>query len=551
MHNCTLPLLLTLLLSIGCAEPVQFTEPPALANNPNSRAPLAGIVRFTTDRPVSTTLSVTDGTHSWSLQYDSSHDTKKGLPVVGMRASREHTVRISLKDANGVETQAPEALTITTPALPTDGDEFPNLVVSKNISDKVTHGYTLLNPRRMMPRNTSRQAGGQENQTTTDFGRNFGLITIVDDAGEVVWYYRSERRMADLQYLDNGHLLFTTTDDAIVEIDLLGNIIAEWWAANRPAGPGTGTPVDALTLHHDLDKMPNGNIIALNTERKQIDNWWSNDLDPETPRSTQWVMGDIIVEFDQTGKIVWSWNAFDYLDPMRIGYETFVNYWIRRGFPATRDWSHANGLEYLPEDDALLVNFRVQSCVVKIDRKSGDILWIFGEPTGWPDRLQDKLITMKNGSWPWHQHAPLITDRGTLLLFDNGNFQRRPFDEALPIAETHSRIVEYRIDETTLTAEEIWTSDTSGDVPVVSFAMGSVQQLAGTGNIMAGYGMTLPTDKLDQLTWNTVNRFGAWTMVREFTHTSPAEVVWELTVQPKPGSAIGWTLFGAQKFSEF
>ena len=41
-----------------------------------------------------------------------------------------------------------------------------------------------------------------------------------------------------------------------------------------------------------------------------------------------------------------------------------------------------------------------------IDRKTGEILWIAGEPSGWSKPLQAKLLTMKGGAkWFWHQHG--------------------------------------------------------------------------------------------------------------------------------------------------
>ena len=42
----------------------------------------------------------------------------------------------------------------------------------------------------------------------------------------------------------------------------------------------------------------------------------------------------------------------------------------------------------------------------------------------------------------------------------------------------------------------------------------------------------------------------AWTMVREFKHTTPAEVIWEMQLLPRNRkSKIGWTLFGAERIS--
>ena len=41
-----------------------------------------------------------------------------------------------------------------------------------------------------------------------------------------------------------------------------------------------------------------------------------------------------------------------------------------------------------------------------------------------------------------------------------------------------------------------------------------------------------------------------WTRVREYTHTSPPEVVWEVVLKDDSGQgAPGWVAFGAERIS--
>jgi hypothetical protein len=525
------------------ATPSRFTEPPTVSPNPNRRAPLAAVLRFAADRPVEAAVTVSDGEHRWAMRYGAHREPKAGLAVVGMRPGRRHTIRLTARDPKTGQSIRSDPLRVTTPPLPDEAAEFPVIRIRTAEVARMEPGFTLLNPRRRLPK----KIASRERTQASVFGRDFGLLVMVDAQGEVVWYCRTNARISDLNYLPNGHILYGTTDQRIIEIDLLGNEVASWFAAGRPEGKAHGTAVQAMTLHHDVDRLPNGHILALDTERRRLDGYYTTDLDPDAPRKPQWVMGDRVIEFDRNGTIRWSWSAFDHLDPYRIGYETFSNYWVRRGFPDTLDWSHANGVQDLPEEGAVLVNFRYQSCVVNVDRESGGIRWIFGEHSGWPKRLRGKLLKLTKGTWPWHQHSPVMTERGTLLLFDNGNFRARPFEEPTPIAQTHSRAVEYRINEDAMTVEQVWSSDIPGEPKVVSFAMGAVQPLPRTGNVLAGYGMLLPTNKLDELTWDTRARYGSWTRIREYTRDDPPAVVWELTVTGKPGSQVAWTLFGCQR----
>jgi len=516
-----------------------FSGPPAVTANPNAAAPLAAVLTFSTPQPVATTIAVSDGEHEWKLDYDASHDPAEGLPVVGMRAGRKHEIRVTIRDAEGRETTAPETLAFTTPALPPAGEEFPPLEVTTSKTEQMEPGYTLFNPRR-------RKVGrGPE---TNKFNSSFGMLLAIDNAGEVVWYYRVNSRISDFEKLPNGNLMVMTNDFRIIEIDWLGNTVNQWYAQRRPQGKAEGIPVDTLTFHHDATLLPDGHIVTLSSEWKQIDNYYTSETDANAPRKRQKVMGDVIIEFEPaTGKIVWEWHAFDHTDPFRIGYETFFPYWPRRGFPGVIDWSHANNILYDAADDSLVINFRYQAAAMKIDRKTKQIKWIFGEPSGW-GALSAKLFKGKKGiRWPYHQHSPSPTPQGTLLVFDNGNYQARPFTPPKPVSATYSRAVEYQLDEQQMTAREIWASEEMGPDRVVAIAMGDVDWLPRTGNVLVAYGALLDQDSLDKVTWDVRSRskYKQWTRLREYKHTTPPEIVFEVILRDK--YPMGWTLFGAER----
>lgn len=526
-------------LPAGCRRGSRFpafTEPPTVSANPNPAAPLVAVVRFSADAPVNTFLQVSDGDRIWWLVHDDSKDPEEGLSVVGMRPDRRHEIRVSISDADGKGMEAPEPLEFTTPLLPSDPAEFPPIRVTVSKPDKMEPGITLFNPRR-------RRVGAPR------FGQSFGMLVAVDAAGEVVWYYRTDSRISDLERLANGNIVYITQDYRAVEIDLLGNVVSQWYAASRPQGPTDGIPVATLAFHHEIDELPSGNLVILGVEKRAIEDYYTSEYDANAPRKTQNVMGDQIIEFQRDGKVVWTWNAFDHLDPFRIGYETFGGYWVRRGFPDTVDWSHANGLLYDERDDALLVSMRYQAAILKIDRKSGEVRWVLGEPSGWPETLQDRVLKLEGETrWFYHQHAPTPTPNGTLLLFDNGNYRARPFTPPVPPAETYTRAVEYAIDEENMTAQEVWASEGPGDDAVVSFAMGDVDWLPQTGNVLVCYGMLLPRDEIEKITWTNVLRFNSWTRMREYTHTTPPELVWEIVLEDTSDQdPIGWALFGGER----
>ena len=75
------------------------TSKKTISKNPNDRVPLAAVLSFETDVPVSTLVEVNDGVKSWKIDFPMASGKALKLPIVGMRANRSHTFRITVKDA--------------------------------------------------------------------------------------------------------------------------------------------------------------------------------------------------------------------------------------------------------------------------------------------------------------------------------------------------------------------------------------------------------------------------------------------------------------------
>ena len=254
---------------VGCSTGPSFEVGPELAANPNPSVPLAAVVRFTANEPVSTGIDVSDGVNAWTLDYGEAHDPAQGLGVIGMRPDRDHEILVTIRNAAGEETTA-EPLTFRTPPLPEVGIEFPPVEVTMSRADRMEPGVTLFNPRR-------RRVGlGPE---IAAFNAGFGMLMVLDHAGEVTWYYRVDSRVSDFEKVANGNLIFVTADFRMIEIDWLGNTVNQWYAANRPEGPAEGIAVDTQTFHHEIDELPNGNIIVLSSEWREIDDYYTDETE--------------------------------------------------------------------------------------------------------------------------------------------------------------------------------------------------------------------------------------------------------------------------------
>ena len=257
-------LCIALLLASGCSGVSQsnnglvFISTPTVSANPNTSAPLGAVLKFETNRHVHTNIRISDGRNAWSANFNYDEYPSKGLAIVGMRPDRTHKIHVEARDRDGNVLYSPELKYRTLP-LPKDPAEFPKIEVDIRDDGRIDPGYTLFNPRRRLPDPRNRPADFNLNK----FNQSFGLLVAVDWQGEVVWYYRGNSRISDFKFLRNGNIVFITQDNRLVEIDLLGNIVNQWYAKGRLEGAGEGIPVDTLTFHHSVKELPNGHFLIL------------------------------------------------------------------------------------------------------------------------------------------------------------------------------------------------------------------------------------------------------------------------------------------------
>jgi len=505
-------------------QTLEFTTAPTIAQNPNPTVPLAAVLQFSANQAVKTTVELADGNRQWTIDF--AQDPAAGLPIVGMRADRTHTITVSIEDVYGNAVQAPKTLTYTTPPLPADDMEFPPLRCTVSQPDRMEPGVTLTSIRR-------RRFGqitdlSKEEQ---EFLLFFGLLVALDDEGEVVWYHKMDICFSDFAQMRNGNIMYLTLDHHIIEIDVLGNEVASWRSSGSPFPPRSDSviSIDTMAFHHYIDELPNGNIIAFSTVSQVIDDYWSSEEDPDAPRKRKKVMGDEIVEFERDGTVVWRWNAFDWVDPYRLGYEALYIYWMLHGFEDFVDWTHGNGLWLDESDDSYVISLRHQDA-------------------------QDKLFQPEEEGlrWPYHPHAPSITPKGTILLFDNGNYQARPFAPPLPPNQSYSRAVEYAIDTDNMTIRQVWESDTAEGDAMVTYAMGNAHWQSKTENVLVTYGFCYPKNELpDDVDWITMNDFIYQTRIREVAYTNPPEVVWEVRMDKEGAEnpTHSWQTYGSERLS--
>lgn len=179
------------------------------------------------------------------------------------------------------------------------------------------------------------------------------------------------------------------------------------------------------------------------------------------------VIGCVIQEFDRRGRRTFEWRSLDHISPSESTYDIDLTH-------NRIDYIHANAII---EDSSrnIILSCRNLDQIIKIDRSSGSIIWRLGGSTAHRNDFTFANDTVDGFVGFSHQHAPLFTRKGELLVFDNGNLKTNQM----------SRVVAYDLNETTLTATKTW--EYVHPTAMFSPTMGSVQELP-NGNILIGWG---------------------------------------------------------------
>jgi len=163
------------------------------------------------------------------------------------------------------------------------------------------------------------------------------------------------------------------------EIDLAGNTLRETNASL------VGQQLSTLgvlhsgqvfgSFHHDAIRLANGNTIAFGSEEQIFPTGTQGSTDPLGVD----IIGDVVVVLDKNWQVIWGWNSFDHMDINRAAIlgETcsgtggggcpalLLNTQTTTG--TANDWLHGNSIYYIPSSGNLLLSFRHQDWVVKID----------------------------------------------------------------------------------------------------------------------------------------------------------------------------------------
>lgn len=109
-------------------------------------------------------------------------------------------------------------------------------------------------------------------------------------------------------------------------------------------------------------------------------------------------------------------------------YKNLQNKWA--------DYIHFNSMTVDPKDNNLICSFRNIDSILKIERYTGNILWILGGKG-------DQFGLKEKEKFSRQHYARLLSD-GSITLFDNGNKNKKSRILELKIDEVNKKLINYK-----------------------------------------------------------------------------------------------------------
>lgn len=442
--------------------------------NPSGYNPLAAIVdvQLPTYGRIKVTVHGKNGEAGTISHLCQGQTIRQSIPVFGLYAGYNNKVDLTFTDKDGNE-RGTAQINIHTAAL--DIQDFPDIHIVKSLTDKTEPGVNFVTYPGMSVLDLS-------------------IPYMVDNDGEIRWILLL-KSSPDLQKLSASIGLkrtkrgtFISGDQAlqrVVEIDMFGNLIRQW-----------NLQTLGYTFHHEIAEAANGNfLITVSKINAKLVNG--------NPR-----VNDHIIEFDPNGgSVVKEWDLATMLDTARYVKPDGITPPQFSQNPT--NWAHNNSINEIGGD--LLATLRYQGIISFTH--AGNLRWIVSPHKYWGEKYTSYLLNPvdENGNpvsdsavingdaatdgfdWPWGPHTPVVLPNNHIMIFDNG-YNRHWTPNALS-GNNYSRVVEYKIDEIKKTVQQVWSYGKERGAFGFSEALGGVQYLSQTGNVLFCPGMGVLTEK--------------------------------------------------------
>ncbi len=379
------------------------------------------------------------------------------------------------------------------------------------------------------------------------FPHNQSRVFLLDNCGRLVhqWTDDADFRPGNSVYLTHdGNLIKCKRDrvpiddpiwagggGAIVEIRDWDNELLASFVRN-----------DSLyRLHHDIEPLPNGNILMIAWEYQSAEDAIAAGRVPASMSQNK-LWSEVIWEWDPIqDSIVWEWRVWDHLiqefdatkahfgriadHPERID----INYDEHDGHP---DWLHINAIDYNPVLDqiALSVPYFNEVWVVDhstssseaatstggISGKGGDLLYRYGNPAAYQqgDESNKVFFFQHDVQWTHPEATRTAANYGQMSVFNN---RVEAVYSNMPIWNSLNEQGDYEFKGQTSGPSDLKQVFTHPDSPMIAFS----NSLSGAEILPNGNALLLA---------------GRWGFAYELS--PEGEVVWEYRIPIRAGQAI-------------
>ncbi len=337
--------------------------------------------------------------------------------VLGMKPATEYCLR-GVVEA-GSETHESAEILLTTGYTPTGLTELSMEVTD---ADLVTPGFLSTSTIAPVP-----------------------SVAILDRDGDYVWWHHAE---------DEGYMVLRSSlsrdGESVLYLGTYSEEGDEQQDRFLVQVSIDGSQVDVHRIpgaHHDFVELPDGTIALLVSDTR------------EHPDFDDPVDGDKIVEYSlEDGTSVDVWSAWDTLN-----FSGNVTGDEAGGL----DWTHANAIDYHPEDDTYSVSLMLPGAIVTVERATGEVVEQVGG-------FESDYEFAGGGVHPFTVQHQFQFMGDSLLLFDNGTPDTQ-----------ESRALELALDANAGVVTKTWSYVT--DPSLYCPAMGDVSRFS-NGNTLITWG---------------------------------------------------------------
>jgi hypothetical protein len=322
---------------------------------------------------------------------------------------------------------------------------------------------------KMPPPLLARQAVGAERPVAeTDTGRVSPGVTLIGPGARYPFYLINNDKevigefageyLSFMQLLPNGNILGSSNmySDTFRHGGGHTGCVEEY----RPDGSlvwRLALASDDYIHHHDVQKLSNGNVLAVTWERVTTDMAIALGRNPEHIAENGDFWFDGFVEVNPlTAEIVWEWSMRHHLiqdfDPNQSNYGVVADnpgkldinkIKFDRDGSVRPDWTHVNSLDYNEELDQIIFSSNYLWEVFVIDHgttayeaqgDAGDFLYRWGNPANYDRGDEESGMLFSQHDVHWIPDG--LPGAGNILIFNNGSTPERP----------HSTVVEFTPD---------------------------------------------------------------------------------------------------------